>query len=532
MRLRSSALVLCLVAAAGAQEKADEKLALIEGIVTNALTGAPILRAHVVCDGFTAGKPLAYGALTDAEGKFSIKNLPAANYSVTVERIGFVMPFESGRRGVSFALRAGDSKPDVRLKLTPTGAILGRVVDADGNPMEGLRVIAETGGGVGGPRGTMAVTDEKGQYRIGALEPGRYRVRATRMGLPLPPEIRTDGSEEVRLVSTYHPAAVEAKSAPRLEIRSGADLTGVDIKMQRLPMVRISGVVTGIPAGAPPHSTVVDTRTEGMGGQSQVVGADGKFEIWNPDPGKWVLTAVTSSRDQSGPRSAGVEIEVGAQHVDNVELRMMAPFDVAGQLVFESDVAKPRPQGQNGPVPRMALQEVIRVGGQRGTQPIIPSEDGAFRFVGVAPGKYRFNYGWRASIRSVRVGTVEMPDHILDLTNGTGGAPVMIEFGPALGQIRGTVRDEKGPVPNARVVLRNPSISVGSTNGAYRTVTATDGTYALGNIPDGRYILVSPEENDAMNDTFEDYEEVAVPIEIRGADRKVQDLKRNSGGGR
>lgn len=530
MRLRSSALVLCLVAAA-AQEKPDEKPAVIEGTVTHALTGAPILRAHVMCDGFAAGKAQQYGAMTDAEGKFSIKGLPAATYSVTVERIGFVMPFENGRRGVSFPLRAGDSKSDVRLKLTPTGAILGRVVDSDGNPMEGVRVAAETGG-VNSMRGTAAVTDARGQYRIGSLEPGRYRVRATFFTLPFPPEIRTDGSEEVRHVSTYHPAAIEAKSSPRLDIRSGADLAGIDIKMQRLPMVRISGVVTGMPPAAPGNTVIVETRTEGMSGRTHVVGPDGKFEIWNPDPGKWVLSAVTSSRDQAAPRSGGLEIEVGTQHIDHIELRMMAPFDVTGQLVFEDDSAKPRPQNPNGPPPRMALQEVGRIGGSRGTQPIFPPEDGAFRFSAVAPGRYRFNYGWRASIKSIRIGAVEMPDHVLDLTNGTGGAPVTVVFGPALGQIRGAVRDEKGPVAGARVVLRNPSISIGSTNAAYRTVTLADGSYAFGNIPDGRYILVAPDESDAMNDNFDDYEEVAVQVEIRGEDRKVQDLRRHSPGGR
>jgi hypothetical protein len=97
---RTKALILWLAASAAfAQQQTEEKPASIEGIVTHALTGAPILRAHVRCDGFAAGKPLQFGAMTDAEGKFSITGMPAAMYTVTVERVGFVMPRENGRSG-------------------------------------------------------------------------------------------------------------------------------------------------------------------------------------------------------------------------------------------------------------------------------------------------------------------------------------------------------------------------------------------------------------------------------------------------
>jgi hypothetical protein len=154
-----------------AQQKPEVKPANLEGIVTNAMTGAPVLRAHVRCDGFTDGKQQQFGAMTDAEGKFSIKNLPPGNYAVMVERVGFVMPFENGRRGMQLTLRP-DATSEAKLKLTPTGAILGRVVDHDGNPS----APASTPKGSGN-RGATVMTDHKGQYRIGGLAPGRHRTR-------------------------------------------------------------------------------------------------------------------------------------------------------------------------------------------------------------------------------------------------------------------------------------------------------------------------------------------------------------------
>lgn len=42
-------------------------------------------------------------------------------------------------------LTEGQKKVDFTLKLTPTGAILGRVVDANGEPMENAMVSAGNG---------------------------------------------------------------------------------------------------------------------------------------------------------------------------------------------------------------------------------------------------------------------------------------------------------------------------------------------------------------------------------------------------
>ena len=169
--MRSRSILLLLWAASALA--ADDKPAGVEGTVTNALTGEPLVRAHVTLRGIAGGEARNLGALTNAEGKFSIASLPAGSYTVTTDHVGFTAVIEHGRTGVQVELRAGDKKDDVKLKLMPTGAITGRVVDADGEPAEGITVSAE--------RGSMGMrasanTDEKGQFRIGGLAPGKYRV--------------------------------------------------------------------------------------------------------------------------------------------------------------------------------------------------------------------------------------------------------------------------------------------------------------------------------------------------------------------
>ena len=45
---------------------ADPNSASVEGVVLNAVTGEPVLRAHVTIGGYANGKQQSYGAMTTA----------------------------------------------------------------------------------------------------------------------------------------------------------------------------------------------------------------------------------------------------------------------------------------------------------------------------------------------------------------------------------------------------------------------------------------------------------------------------------
>jgi outer membrane receptor protein involved in Fe transport len=85
------------------------------------------------------------------------------------------------------ATLAAVGRPVLAQQATTTGAVRGTVVGADGTPVAGAAVVtvnAETGV----RRGTQ--TDDAGRYRIPFLDPGRYSVRAQRIGYR--PAERTD----------------------------------------------------------------------------------------------------------------------------------------------------------------------------------------------------------------------------------------------------------------------------------------------------------------------------------------------------
>src|SRR5215204_4072098 len=105
----------------------------LRGRVTASDTGSPVRRAQVRISGPDIGTKTA---LTDAQGRYEFKDLPAGRFNVSVSKSGFVAmqygqnrPFEPGRP-IELADTQAMDKGDISL---PRGSVLaGRVVDEFG----------------------------------------------------------------------------------------------------------------------------------------------------------------------------------------------------------------------------------------------------------------------------------------------------------------------------------------------------------------------------------------------------------------
>ena len=125
---------------------------------------------------------------TGEDGKFIFKDLKEGKYRLVAVRSGGVYyPAEYGQRnlkqrGINFPVAAGEAKRDLRIEMTPTGVIAGRVIDEDGQPMGHVVVMALTAQFQAGDQRAYiertVLTDEHGDYRIYWLGPGRYYVAA------------------------------------------------------------------------------------------------------------------------------------------------------------------------------------------------------------------------------------------------------------------------------------------------------------------------------------------------------------------
>ncbi|MES1258119.1 MAG: carboxypeptidase-like regulatory domain-containing protein [Acidobacteriota bacterium] len=544
-RLTRVALTAALLAALCQGQTAAEadKTAAVEGQVNHGLTGEPMVRAHVVMRGSAAGVQKQYGAMTTAEGKFSMTGVTPGNYQVNVEKTGFVSPPGSGSR-VTLLLKESDRKDGVKLKLIPTGAIAGRVTDAEGEPVEGATVVAE-----GGVTESVA-SNETGNFRIGGLTPGKYRVKASLNNmLPFAPEIRTDGTQESHYVSTYYPGVLSSKEAALVEVRTDGESGGADIRLMRLPWVRVSGRVLGLPEGVG-NPVVFARQSKGFGIMvTAPIKQDGSFEIWRSDPGKYMLSANFRGGANRFERTAEKEVEVGGANVDGIELRVIPESDLPGRVDFEDDAArqllqppspatKPQQPGtqpsgqQRTPQPSIQLQNVAM-----GPGPGLATfdESGIFSLKKVAAGRYRVVIRPDSLyVRSMRLGSRSVEGSLLDLSDGSDGADLSILVSAKVGSISGAVVDSQGSAPGTRVVLEPEKADAPGTR---RYATAgQDGTYQFRNLAPGTYKVVAVQDSDTDSvmqmSGLDLYDDLMETVEIQPGDNVTKDLRRRAPGER
>lgn len=509
-----------LLLAAFAMAQTPPEPASLEGTVTHSITGAPIPRAHIALRGSGANAK-SYEALTTAEGRFSISGVVPATYQASADRIGFYMPADAaGRATVEVVLRAGDKKEALKFRLAPLGSISGRVTDAEGEPVESADVAIQTG-----PLGYFSsirdTTDDKGRFRLLGLQPGKYRVKATMSTvMPTPPEVRTDGTVEVRYVPTYYGGVTEYKAATRIEVGIGMEVDGVEVRLVRAAPVRISGKVVGVP----PETRGVSLMFSQTYGSRSISGVkkDGTFEVWNVDPGKYFLSAAWISGGQR-VQTAPVNIEIGQSNIDRVELRVIPSSDMPGQVVFEDEQARP---GSTRP-----KVELRTVDPGLSADPVVSdvAADGSFRLTGVKAARYRVMLSWTSAfVKAVTLGSNQVEGNVLNLRNGAAGEPLTVLVSSAFGSISGTVSDGDSPAPGARIALvRDDFVSLGDV-----TFASTDstGSYTIGNVRPGSYRIAAIEENDnaPRSGNLDDYEDILARIEVQPKDRVTIGLKRHA----
>jgi hypothetical protein len=512
-------LLFSVALAAFAQPPAD-KAGTLEGEVRNSVTGAPIERAHVGAR-INNGEQ-RYGTYTDAAGKFSLTGLPGGSYVINADRVGFVGAQNTFDASVN--VQPGDKNASLKLQLTPTGAIVGHVFGADGQPMEGMLVGIE----IGDQTVRVAVTDDRGMYRIGGLRPGKLRVRAKpAMAIPLPPEIRTDGTAEVHYSPTYYPSALDARSAMRVEIAPAAEVTGVDIHMVRTPIIHVSGKVTGVPQGGSGNAPYIMVQPQGPAARVQ---ADGRFEMWRVDPGTYtVMARVNSERRQysSGP----IPLEIGDQDVENLQIVLVEIGDVKGQVMYEDEEAGKPPAPASGspqrrtPAPPARQVMLWGAGLDQSNFSGEIKEDGSFTVSQVPPGKYRVKITAPSIyVKSMSLGSANIDGSLLDFPGGKD-APLLVRAASAHGTLNGVVKDDKGPVAGAHVVIAEESLP---REVAQVSDTKKDGTYTVSGLAPGKYLLFVVDDVDRteLRVNLEQFDDIAEKIEINDRETVTKDLKR------
>jgi hypothetical protein len=364
--MKTALLVLALVLMQGAQGTAPGS---IEGVVVRQGTSTPVARARV-------GIPNA-AILTDENGRFSFQNVPAGRYRLSATHNAYVVADagkSTGNGAVEVTVSSGQSIKGVVLALVPKGAISGRVVDKNGDPVTNATVQAMKYTYQDGHRILVPVdnarTNDRGEYRLFWLAPGPYVISAAPQESPCadapctvlienrnavsgpPPviggNVRLDGRVAVRvndgirddvagLLSGYDRRCCGIDDSAASRGRFYRRRSEAHRCLCRACCGRVVNGVTGQAVSAAnagvslmPRRGTVSTGSS----QRAFISNNGTFEFRHIAPGSYDLVATISNGAER--LAASQSIEIGNRDIDAVTLVLQPQLSITGRLAVEN----------------------------------------------------------------------------------------------------------------------------------------------------------------------------------------------------
>lgn len=357
MCLRHLLLPLAVAAALLAQDQAQPKPGSLEGTVLNSATRAPVPRAVVSMASGQAWPDRQLGnhqfsrvGVTDESGKFRIGNVEPGPYHVEyVQAPGYL--YDSPRTA-PISVAADQSVTGIVLELLPLGTIAGKVVDSDGEPLQDAQIAIMEYRYSSGSRSLHTVdgatTDDRGQYRVFHLKPGRYFVNAwlppgqVHQGVLqadwLPANTRR-ATPELGYVPVFYPNGLDTSQASTIALAPGGDTGGIDFRLRSVPVFHIRGKLVGYdPAGPPATVLVAPCPTpDGAAEYGAKVQPDGRFDVSGVASGAYCLN-LTQGGDARTLYATG-SVSVTDSNLEGVALRGMLAFPVPGVVRIEGPSA-------------------------------------------------------------------------------------------------------------------------------------------------------------------------------------------------
>ena len=331
------------------REPNDTTAAVIEGRVLRP-GGLPLPGAMVRLIPSMSTMAPSKLAVTDVDGRyqFVLPNEAAGTYRVAVAAFNQAyLPTEYGQRrpsdqGEEITVAAGEKRDRLVITMARPGVIVGRVLDENGDPVEGVVLRASQVRYVDGRRRLVDMarlaqpTDDLGRYRLAGLEPGEYLVSAAVGQI----DMRTPLVDLPGYGTTYFPGTPNPAEAQRVVVGRSQDVLGIDFPIARTRTVRVSGravdsrgeAITGGIALTPSRRSGAVVATQ-MGAKIE---RDGRFEFPNVAPGEYVLQA---SRHRSAGWTEGESssqfVTVNGVDVTDLVIRTATGSTLDGHVTLE-----------------------------------------------------------------------------------------------------------------------------------------------------------------------------------------------------
>jgi hypothetical protein len=496
---------------------------VVDGIVVKAGTEEPIADVTIEVTGIAdrpapsqAGTVFSLRARTDRAGRFRVGNVPAGSaHQLIAVRFPEFVTAQYGQRspslpGSPITVKAGEQLRGLRVEMTPSGSISGRVVDQNGRGVRteirairpwyigSSRILAESIPSEARSNiSARTSSDANGRYRLEGLSPGQYYVVA-RSGFP-------------NAIHSYHPRGAGAADALPIEIRPGTVAANTDLQVKRAARRSIKGIVIPDPGvsiwaveamvavrGQPPESAPMPFFARN-GAQFQIsVPAAGEYDLY--------IRATTESNQSWWGRSTITIADNDERDIKDLQVRVFRSFDIPGRVSLEAD-SPPSAARFNYSALTFDLQP--RGAGMPNVHGVTVGADGVFGVQAVAPGDYRIGVSpilaipaaaspvtalQNAYVQSVRLGNQDVLNDGLRVQSTVpdwhSGFHVVVSLRG--GMVDGRILDEKRtPVPHVRAVIV-PDAARHSRHDLYRSaLTDEAGRFQLRGIPPGDYRLFS-----------------------------------------
>lgn len=505
----------------------------IVGRVLASDSGTPIRRAQVR---LTAPEIGAKTSLTDAEGRFEFRDLPAGRFSLNASKSGYVnvqfgqtRPFESGRP-IELADKQVLDKADIAM---PRGGVIsGRITDEFGDPVPDAMVTAMRQTWANGrrrltPSGRTGQTNDLGQYRMYGLPPGEYYVSATLRNTDVmildaamlggPTSGASGSTPNSGYAPTYFPGTTSAANAQRVTVAIAQEAQNTDFALAPVRLARISGTVMtsdGKPLdGAMVSATPANRGDVGMMIMNSGTGRtskDGNFTLTSVAPGDYMLTVrsvriITSDSGDTmmfratiggpdGPEgeSASLPLTVSGEDMSNVVIVTSKGATASGRIVFEGSATPPPAPGVR--VTAMAADaENPLMGGGGATA----KEDGSFQLRGLTGRRLvrvgNLPQGWM--LKAVRLNGEDVTDSGVEFKPGQDASGLEVVVTSKQTEISGGVTASNGSA------IKDYTVVVFSEDSQYwnlpmtRWVTGSrpdqEGRFRIRTLPPGSYNVVA-----------------------------------------
>ena len=407
----------------------------ISGTITAGDTGKPIRNALVEITIYENLSSRFKQVTTDAEGKYSLKDLPAGHFQIAAQApryirmtYGQTQPGPVGLNNPARIIELADAQAftNADFLLQHYSAIEGVVTDEFGDPVPNVTIQASQVLYGGGMRRLMPAnpsmeagpprpTDDRGRFRISGLSPGDYYVEAISGAF-------ADPNGAGGFAITFFPGTADPAAARLVTLTPGQDAR--DIAFTLVPSATFPVAGTLVDAdGKPfvsgdmmlmpsPKGTALFLIVRALSGEG------GRFAFRNVPPGDYTIQAYGRPVGPGGNLAAYafgyLNVHVGDKDTSNLTVRIPPPRSLRGRIRFEDDPAVPKPQPGNVFIgPRQVEFESAPVAG--GPSPQVVHDDWTFEVSAMSGMRVVFAQAQGWFLKSVSIAGQDVTDTPLDL---------------------------------------------------------------------------------------------------------------------